>query len=106
MNLNKIYNQVAEQTGFNSKIVENIFTSYWLFIKSKAEELPFEKNLSEEEFNQISTSFNIPSIGKLYCTYDDYKRTKERFKNIKELRHGRICKEDDSGEGESDRENQ
>lgn len=106
MDIAKIYEQVSKETGASSQLVENIFKSYWLFLKDRIEKLPFERTLDEEEFKKLSTSFNIPSIGKLYCTFDDYKRTKERFKNIKELRHGRVCKEDDSGEGEPDRENQ
>lgn len=106
MDISKIYEQVSRETGASSRVVENVFKSYWLFLKDRIEKLPFEKTLDEEEFNRLSTSFNIPSIGKLYCTYEDYRRIKERFKNIKKLRHGRICEEDDSGKGESYGENQ
>lgn len=96
MDISKIYEQVCRETGASSRVVENVFKSYWLFLKGRIEKLPFEKTLDEEEFNQLSTSFNIPSIGKLYCTYENYKKTKERFKNIKETKHGRVCKENDN----------
>ena len=30
----------------------------------------------KEEFSKLTTSFNIPSLGKLACPYDKYKRIK------------------------------
>ena len=40
------------------------------------------KLLSEEEFSKYRTNINIPSLGKLYCTYDRFLRVKKRFKII------------------------
>jgi len=43
-------------------------------------------DISEEEFKKIKTNFNIPSLGKLYCTRDRYLRVKKRFEYINNLR--------------------
>ena len=40
--------------------------------------------LSEEEFKKLRTSFNIPSLGKLSCSYERMKRVKNTKNYIKE----------------------
>lgn len=43
--------------------------------------------MSEDEFEGIKKSFNIPSIGKLYCAYDRYKNIYNRKKYINEAKY-------------------
>lgn len=63
--------------------VELVYNSYWKFIRNKIGLLPFDKVLTEEEFNKLRTSFNIPSLGKLGCTYKMYCSVKNQEKYVK-----------------------
>ena len=42
--------------------------------------------LTEEEFNSLKTSFNVPHIGKFYCTYDRYLRIKNKLKKSRDAK--------------------
>ena len=81
-----IINKVSTDTGIPKDIVEKTFKAYWLYIRNSIQELPLKEDLSKEEFLLLRTSFNIPSLGKLSCTYDKYLGIKEKFENIKILR--------------------
>ena len=43
-------------------------------------------DLNEEDFSKLKTNFNIPSLGKLTCTYERMLGVKKRFNFIKQLR--------------------
>ena len=43
--------------------------------------------MSDEEFSKLHTNFNIPSLGKLCCTLDRYRRVKKRFEYIQNIRN-------------------
>lgn len=62
------------------EVIECAYKMYWKFIKNIIQELPLKEDLSEKEFNELRTNFNIVSLGKLSCTYDRYKRVKLRNK--------------------------
>lgn len=71
--------RLAFQLGISKDSVVKIYKYFWRYIKETIESLPLNKDLSEEEFSRLRTNFAIPYIGKLYCTYNDYKVTKERY---------------------------
>lgn len=71
--------RLAFQLGISKDSVVKIYKYFWRYIKETIESLPLSKDLSEEEFSRLRTNFAIPYIGKLYCTYNDYKGTKERY---------------------------
>ena len=78
--------RLAFQLGISKDSVVKIYKYFWRYIKETIESLPLNKDLSEEEFSRLRTNFAIPYIGKLYCTYNDYKITKEiyaKYKNDK-----------------------
>ena len=50
------------------------------------EKIPLKEDIDEEDFAKLKTNFNIPSLGKLTCTYDRMLGVKKRFKIIKQLR--------------------
>lgn len=88
MRLDDAIKQVASNTGIPEEVVNRAYRSMWKFIKLKAEEQPFmqEEELSKEEFDKLTPNFNIPSIGKLHCTYDRYiaiRHQQEFIKNMK-----------------------
>lgn len=85
-----IIKSVAEELQLPEREVDRIYRAYWRFIKDSIASLPLKDDLTEEEFNALHTNFNIPSIGKLHCTYDRYRRVKKRFEYIKQLQNGRL----------------
>ena len=83
---NDIITQVSKNLNLPVNIVDKIYKSYWKFIRTTIQELPIKETMSEEDFKQLRTNFNIPSLGKLSCTYDRLRRVRERYKYIKNLR--------------------
>lgn len=86
MDYNTIVEAVSEDLNLPSIVVEKTYRAYWKFIRSSIQVLPLKEDITESEFNELRTNFNIPSLGKLTCTYDRMKRVKERYNNIKKLR--------------------
>ena len=83
---NDIITQVSKNLNLPVSIVDKVYKSYWKFIRTTIQELPIKETMSEEDFKQLRTNFNIPSLGKLSCTYDRLRRVRERYKYIKNLR--------------------
>lgn len=81
-----ILEQVASELDLPIQLVKNTYRAYWQFIKSTIQELPLKEDLTEEQFNQLKTSFNIPSLGKLHCTYSKYLGMKKRLEYIKHIK--------------------
>lgn len=86
MNYNKIVIRVSQETGLPGKVVDKVFKAYWSFIRTSIQALPLKELLSEEEFSKLKTNFNIPSLGKLTCTYEDYLKQKKRHEHITAFR--------------------
>ena len=80
--------QVSIELGLPPKVVKEAYESYWTFIRNNIKALPLKEDLSKEEFDKLRTNFNIPSIGKLSCTYDRMIGVKKRFEHIRRLRDG------------------
>lgn len=86
MNYRDVSQKIAEQLNLPVNVVNKTYKAYWQFIKNHIESLPLSQELSEEEFSEYRTNINIPSLGKLYCTYDRFLRVKKRFKIIQSLK--------------------
>lgn len=80
-----IINKVAKDLNLSQDLVQKTYSAYWRTIKEHIASLPLKKNLSKKEFKKLQPNINIPSIGKLYITYDRYKRLKERDRIIKDI---------------------
>lgn len=83
--LNSALTKVSRQLGVDKHLVTLVYKSYWKFIREYISELDFS-DITEEEFNAITTNFNIPYIGKLYTNYDKiqkYNRKINYFQNVK-----------------------
>lgn len=85
LKLNKVYEKVALELGLNESDVKEAYNSYWEYFRKSIESLPLKENLSEEDFNSLKTSFNVPSLGKFYCTYDRYLRMKNKLKKSRNV---------------------
>ena len=81
-----IVKKVAEELELPTDVVRNTYRAYWKFIRTTIEELPLKEDLSDEEFSKLKTNFNIPSLGKLNCTLDRYKRVKKKLEYINKIR--------------------
>ena len=86
MNYPDIIGKVSQEMGLPPEVVDTAYKSYWKFIKQTIQSLPLKDNISEEDFTKLRTNFNIPSLGKLTCTFDRMVGVKKRFKYIKRLR--------------------
>lgn len=93
MKYQEIIDKVSYKLNIPKDIVKKTYESYWLYIRTAISELPLKDNLNEEEFNRLRTNVNIPSLGKLNCSYDRYIAIKERFKHIKRIKDDNYNKE-------------
>lgn len=83
--MDEIYAKVAADMGLPIEVVRAAYLSQWQFIRNTIEALPLKEELSEEEFNQLRTSFNLPSLGKIYTTRDKVQRTKRKIDYLRAL---------------------
>lgn len=86
MNYPDIIGKISQEMGLPPEVVDTAYKSYWKFIKQTIQSLPLKDDISEEDFTKLRTNFNIPSLGKLTCTFDRMMGVKKRFKYIKRLR--------------------
>ena len=86
MDYNSLVTQVSKELNLPFRVVDKVYRSYWRSIRDTIQGLPLKDDISEEEFQKLRTNFNIPSRGKLSCTYDRVKRIKERYRYIRNLR--------------------
>lgn len=93
MNYQDAVDHIASKLRIPKEVVKKAYESYWEYMRHTISKLPLKNDLSEEEFNKLRTNFNIPSIGKLSCTYPRYKAIKDRYKYVKKLKDGNNNKE-------------
>lgn len=86
MNYPDIIGKVSQEMGIPPEVVSTAYKSYWEFIKQTIQSLPLKDDISEEEFAKLRTNYNIPSLGKLTCTFDRMMGVKKRFKYIRQIR--------------------
>lgn len=77
--------EISQELNIPKEVVLESYRSFWKFIREKIKELPLKEDLTEEKFNELRTNFNVPSIGKLSCTYERYQYIKNNYKNFKEI---------------------
>ena len=82
-----ILNNVSRTLGISPDVIEKVYKAYWLYIKTTIEALPLKDNLNEEEILKLRTNFNVPSLGKLYETWNRFVGCKKRYELIKKLRN-------------------
>lgn len=90
MSYQEILKDVSIELNIPVEVVKEAYESYWLFIRQSIVALPLKQDLSLDDFNKLKSNFNIPSLGKLSCTYDRMVGVKERFKYINKIRNGRF----------------
>lgn len=81
--MKEIVDKLSKELNIAPEEVSKTYKSYWKFIRTKIEELPLKDDLDEESFNKLRTNFNIPKLGKLYCTLDEYRIIKSIIEKVK-----------------------
>ncbi len=87
MRYTDVIDKVSNELGLPKELVANTYRAYWKFIRDSIEKLPLKKKLSQEEFTSLRTNINIPSLGKLNCTYDRYIGVKSRYNITNKIRN-------------------
>ena len=85
-----IIDKVSRELNLPGEVIDKTYKAYWLFIKDHIQSLPLKDDLNEEDFAKLRTNFNIPSLGKLSCTYDRMLGMKKRYKLIKQIRENNV----------------
>ena len=83
----------SHKLGLPSEIVGKVYRAYWLALKQVVQALPLKEDLTDEDFSKLRTSFNIPSLGKLYSSYDRVQGVKRRFKYLQQIKNNAQNKE-------------
>lgn len=82
----EIIKKVADKHNLPYHVVDRTYRGFWKFVRETLSSLPMKEELTEEEFSQLRTSINVPSLGKFSCDYDNYMRMKKRLKCINVIR--------------------
>ena len=72
--------RLSYKLGLSKDMVAKIYKAYWQYIKTTIEDMPFERDLTPEEFDSLRVNFNITGLGKLTCSYDKYVLFSQRKK--------------------------
>ena len=83
----------SHRLGLPSEIVGKVYRAYWLALKQVVQALPLKEDLTDEDFSKLRTSFNIPSLGKLYSSYGRVQGVKRRFKYLQQIKNNAQNKE-------------
>ena len=94
MTYKEIVTLLSEELTIPEEVVDAAYKSFFEFIRTTISDLPLKDELSKEDFDKLRTNFNIPSLGKLHCTYERYKGMKERMNYLKKLKEEYEHKED------------
>lgn len=86
MTYQEIISKVSGDLNISPDIVDKAYKAFWLYIRDSIQSLPLKDDLTEEEFGNLRPNFNVPSLGKITCTYRRYVGVKDKFNHIKKLR--------------------
>lgn len=77
--IKQILKEIAAEFNLTQREVQEIYESQWDFVHEKIEDIDFN-DVTEEEFDELKTNFNIPGLGKFYTTYYKLENVRERSK--------------------------
>ena len=97
--LNLALRQTSRELSVPLELVEQVYRSYWCFVRETAANLPL-KTITEEEARQTTTNFNIPYIGKLHVDYSQIRKYHNRLKHYQDVRSKENQANRQSGSGD------
>ena len=71
--------KVALELNLPTAYVWEVYSSYWKSIREHISSLPLKGKLSEEEFSQLKTNVNIPSLGKFHVDWSNLTNKKTKY---------------------------
>lgn len=86
MSYQEILKKVAIELNLPVEVVKLAYESHWAFVRETITSLPLKESLNEEDFSKLRTNFNIPSLGKLTCTYERMLGVKKKLEYTKRIR--------------------
>ena len=82
MSYKNVIKQTAIELNMPEDFVDKVYKSFWKAIKNEIQNLPLKEDLNEETYKNYRTNFNIPSIGKLNCTFKRYSKVKYIYNKL------------------------
>lgn len=89
---NKAVSKVAKDLGLNPLKVDKVYRAYCKLIVDKLSSLPLKEDLTEEEFNELQVNVNLPSLGKLYTSWQTYKNLKKKRLYVQKAEENKVVK--------------
>lgn len=86
MTYEEVIAEVAESIHLDKGLVDKVYRAYWRTMRDYIASRSLKSELTEEEFKKMKPSVNIPSLGKLYVTYNRYRRITEVYNEFKNKR--------------------
>lgn len=87
MTRKELYFKVSEDLGIPVEVIALAYASIGKFIYNKTLEMDLS-SISEEDFKNLRTNFNLPGIGKLYTNWDRVVGARKRSEYLKNLKDG------------------
>lgn len=81
--LQSIVLEVSKEFELPDDVIEVAYREYWNWVKDTLEKVPVNEPMSEEDFNNMQTSINVPSLGKFYATYSRCQFLNDKYNNGK-----------------------
>lgn len=78
----EIIKQVANQMGLPPKYVDKVYRAYWKEIYTYVTSLPLKEDLTEEQLVALRPNVNIPKLGKLNVTWENYLKHKKVYEKL------------------------
>jgi hypothetical protein len=89
--MNEVIENLSKELGLPVDIISKTYSTYWRTIKKHIESIPLKEsgieNLSDEEFKNLKTNINIPSLGKMYVTKDKVIKAKKQLEYIRMIKN-------------------
>lgn len=93
MKLEEIIQRVADGMELPYDVCYKAYMSAWKFPLIKIQELPLHEDMPIEEFKKLRVNFNMPSLGKLYITPENFERKNRKLKIIHKYRQAKLERE-------------
>lgn len=88
---NRAVSKVAKDLGLNPLKVDKVYRAYCKLIVDRLSSLPLKEDLTEEEFNELQVNVNLPSLGKLYTSWQTYKNLKKKRLYVQKAKENKVA---------------